>query len=66
MNKGRMYVSCLVNKIKKKFFKLEKDDKSHACEKLKEIADDVKSIEELKLTEEYALKYNGTTRWQTL
>jgi len=30
------------------------------------MADEVTSIEELKLTEEYAVKYNTTTRWQTL
>lgn len=61
-----MYLSCFVNKIKNYFFKSKNTDLNHACEKLKEMAEDVSSIEELKLTEEYALKYNTTTRWQTL
>jgi len=56
----------MTNIIKKKFFKSRKNDNNHACEKLKEMTDEVTSIEELKLTEEYAIKYNTTTRWQTL
>jgi hypothetical protein len=66
MNKQRMYISCFVNKIKKYFSKSENNEINHACEKLKEMTEDASSIEELKLTEEYALNYNTTTRWQTL
>lgn len=66
MNRVTTILNCVTNKIKKKFFKLEKSDISHACEELKKMTDEIGSIEELKLTEEYALKYNTTTRWQTL
>lgn len=52
--------------IKKNFFKSQNSDINHACENLKKMTDEVTSIEELKHTEEYALKYNTTTRWQTL
>ncbi|WP_346860927.1 hypothetical protein [uncultured Draconibacterium sp.] len=45
---------------------MQKNEISHACESLKEMAEEVASIEELKSTEEYAFNYNTTTRWQTL
>ena len=66
MKKIKMFINCLGSQIKKKFFKGQNADISHACEKLKNMAEDATSIEELKLTEEYAIKYNTTTRWQTL
>ncbi len=65
MDRGKIVLRCLAYKIKKYFFKNEKMEVNQACDKLKEMTE-VKSIEELKLTEEYAIKYNRTTRWQTL
>ncbi|MCY1722794.1 hypothetical protein OU798_20775 [Prolixibacteraceae bacterium Z1-6] len=66
MNKVKMFLNCVSLGIKKIFFKGRDADISHTCVKLKEMAEEVNSIEELKLTEEYALKYSTTTRWQTL
>lgn len=66
MNKIKTFLNCVTVQIKKKFFNMKKSDISHACEKLNEMVDEVTSIEELKHTEEYAYKYNATTRWQTL
>lgn len=66
MNRVTTFINCVAGQIKKKFFKYKNSDINHACEKLKDIADEVSSIEELKLTEDYAVKYNTTTRWQTL
>lgn len=66
MKKVKTFLSCAVSKIKKKFFKYDNNDIDHACEKFKEMSAEATSIEELKLTKEYALKYNTTTRWQTL
>ena len=66
MNRVTTFLNCMTNTIKKKFFKLENSDISHACEELKKMTGEANSIEELKLTEDYAVKYNTTTRWQTL
>lgn len=66
MKKLKTFINCLGLRIKKYFFKEQISDISHACERLNEITDEVKAIEELKLTEEYATKYNRTTRWQTI
>ncbi len=66
MNRVTTFLNCVTNTIKKKFFKLENNDISHACEELKKLTNEASSIEELKLTEDYAFKYNTTTRWQTL
>lgn len=66
MKKLTTYCKCIGGRIKNYFFKSQNNDINHACESLKEMADEVTSIEELKLTEDYAIKYNTTTRWQTL
>ena len=66
MRKVSTLLNCVNDKIKKFFFKSQKNDINHACEKLKEIADEVTTLEEFKHSDEYALKYNTTTRWQTL
>jgi len=66
MKKFKTFLHCVGEQIKKYFFKTQNADINHACEKLKDMTVEVSSIEELKLTEEYLLKYNTTTRWQTL
>jgi hypothetical protein len=66
MKRFKTFLTCVRDQIKKKFFKVQNHEISHACESLKEMAEEVTSIEELKSTEEYALSYNTTTRWQTL
>jgi hypothetical protein len=66
MKKVTTFLNCLGFVIKKKFFKGLNNDIPHACVDLTETANEVNSIEELKLTEDYAIKYNTTTRWQTL
>ena len=66
MNRVTTFLNCVASVIKKKFFKTKINDNSHACDELKKMTNEACSIEELKLTEEYVLKYNTTTRWQTL
>ncbi len=66
MKKVRILINCVSSQIKKFFFKSQNNDINHACERLKEIAGEVTSIEEFKHTEEYTIEYNTTTRWQTL
>jgi hypothetical protein len=66
MKKVKMFFNCMGGQIKKYFFKGQNNDINHACEKLKDLTGEATSIEELKLTEEYMIKYNTTTRWQTL
>ena len=63
MKKVVFIINCLAATIKKKFFKSTKTDISHDCQK---VLDEAKSIEEFKLTDDYAMKYGATTRWQTL
>jgi hypothetical protein len=66
MKKIRFILSCVSGLIKKKIFKSQKNDFSQECEKVLKPEEEITSIEELKLTEEYANDYNVTTRWQTL
>ena len=66
MKKIKFIYSCVTNLIKKKIFKSQKTDIPQECKKVLELDDDITSIEELKLTEEYAIDYNVTTRWQTV
>jgi hypothetical protein len=66
MKKVTTFINCLGFSIKKKFFKCKNNDIPHACVDPTEMTDEVNSIEELKLTEDYAIRYNTTTRWQTL
>ncbi len=73
MKKIKFILGCMANRIKNKIFKSQKTDISQECEKVLELGEkvlgldeEITSIEELKLTEEYAIKYNTTTRWQTL
>lgn len=62
----KLLVECVAVKIKKKFFKEQKADFNHACEKLKNNTKKAETIEERKQIEEYALSYAATTRWQTI
>lgn len=66
MKKIKFIFNCATNAIKKYIFKSEKTEICQECKKALKIDDEVTSIEELKLTEEYANEYNVTTRWQTL
>lgn len=66
MKKITFVLNCMAARIKKKFFKEEKTDISHECEKVFEKLDEINSIEDLKLIEDYAKIYRTTTRWQTL
>jgi len=66
MKKIKFILNCAMRSIKKKIFNSSKSDISHACEDALNAEEEVTSIEELKLTEEYAIDYNVTTRWQTL
>lgn len=66
MKKLKFIINCVTNIIKKKIFKSQKTDICQECQKLINEVEEVTSIEELKLTEEYAIDYNVTTRWQTV
>ena len=66
MKKIKFIINCVANVIKKKIFKSQKADICQEYQKLLNEAEEVTSIEELKLTEEYAIDYNVTTRWQTV
>ncbi len=66
MTKITFILSCIWNKIKKNFFKYEKNDISQECEKVLNPAMGLNSAEEFKRIEVYAAEYNVTTRWQTL
>jgi hypothetical protein len=66
MKKIKLILKCWTNVIKKKIFKSEKTEICQECKEVLNIEDEITSIEELKLTEEYAIDYNVTTRWQTL
>ena len=66
MKKIVFIINCLTSSIKKKFFKSEKDDISHDCQKAMENLEDIKTIEDFKLIDDYAVRYCATTRWQTL
>ncbi len=58
--------NCVAKRIKKYFFKCEDNEIYQACGKFKKMAEEVITIEDFVLTEEYAIKYNATTRWQTI
>ena len=66
MKRIKFIFNCMANVIKKKIFKSEKTEICQECKEALNIEDEITSIEELKLTEEYAIDYNVTTRWQTL
>lgn len=66
MKKIKFILKCWTNVIKKKIFKSEKTEICQECKEALNIEEEITSIEELKLTEEYAIDYNVTTRWQTL
>ena len=66
MKKIKNILGCVVSSIKKKIFKSQKTDFCQEREKVLNSSEEITSIEELKLTEEYAIDYNVTTRWQTL
>ena len=66
MKKIMFILNCFYLSIKKKFFKVEKNDISHDCKKALQELDDIASIEDIKLTKEYIASYHSTTRWQTL
>jgi hypothetical protein len=66
MKKITFILNCIATVIKKKFFNSQKTDISHDCKKALEQIDEIKTIEELQLTDEYTMKYSSTTRWQTL
>lgn len=66
MKRFNLFFNCVFDQIKKKFFKNEKTDISHACEKLKNTIDESTTLDDEKAREEYAQNYNITTRWQTI
>ena len=66
MKKIKFILNCVTSVIKKKIFKSEKTEICQECKKVLKLDDEINSIEELKLTEEYANDYNVTTRWQTV
>jgi hypothetical protein len=66
MKKLGFILNCLLQKIKKKFFKSEKTDISHDCRKALRELDEISAVDDIKLTNEYIMKYHSTTRWQTL
>lgn len=66
MKRTLIFMRCLESKIKKKFFKMGKDDKSQSCEELKKMNAEWLSIDDKKRAEEYTDMYRLTTRWQTL
>ena len=66
MKKIKFILTCMTNVIKKKIFKSQKTEICQECKKVLGMNEEASTIEELKLTEEYAMKYNTTTRWQTL
>lgn len=66
MKRIKFIFNCVTNLIKKKIFKSQKTDISQECEKVLRTSEEFDAIKELKLTDEYLLKYNRTTRWQTL
>jgi len=66
MKKVKFILNCAVGLIKKKISKSQKTDIYQECESALKSNEEIASIEELKLTEDYAIDYNVTTRWQTL
>ena len=66
MKKITFILNCIAASIKKKFFNNQEADISHDCKKAFDQINEIKSNEELKLIDEYTMKYRSTTRWQTL
>ncbi|MEN8116886.1 MAG: hypothetical protein ABFS16_07900 [Bacteroidota bacterium] len=65
MKRVKMYFRCVDALIKKIFFKQQKNDISHECQKLIDSIENIDSSEK-KVQEEYLVNYCKTTRWQTL
>ncbi len=65
MKRVKFIINCLTNSIKKKFFKSQKTDISHECEKLVKSINNTTSVKELEM-KEYTSEYCITTRWQTV
>ena len=66
MKTTMLFCKCLFDKIKKKFFKYQKHDNSHACEEWEKFNNELKSEDDQKAIDEYLNNYRLTTRWQTL
>lgn len=66
MKKIIFILNCMTNIIKKKFFKSQNTEICQACKEALNLNEEMTSVEELKLTEEYTTEYNVTTRWQTV
>ena len=66
MKKIKFILNCMTSVIKKKIFKSQNTEICQECKNVLKLDDEIASIEELKLTEEYASDYNVTTRWQTV
>lgn len=66
MKKIEFILNCVASVIKKKIFKSQKTEICQECKKALNIRENSRSLEELKLTEEYTNEYNVTTRWQTV
>ncbi|WP_303924241.1 hypothetical protein [Draconibacterium sediminis] len=66
MKKVNLFFRCAADIIKKKFFKAEKNDISHACVELQNLEAESRPTADEKEREEYAQNYNITTRWQTV
>ena len=61
-----LFFKCVSLKIKKKFFKHQKYDNSHACEEWKKFNTELNVGGDQNTVEEYINNYQLTTRWQTL
>lgn len=57
---------CALAVIKKNFFKSQKNDKYHECERALKMALNEEETKEKQHNEEYLKNYNVTTRWQTI
>ncbi len=66
MKQVKTFMNCAGERIKNFFFKSEKNDISHACEEMKNRANNRALDEEEKHNEEYTVNYVVTTRWQTI
>lgn len=65
MKKVNLIIRCVFDKIKKKFFKYERNNINRACVELQNMQERQVTDEE-KMREEYAQNYSITTRWQTV
>ncbi|AHW62216.1 hypothetical protein SAMN05444285_101149 [Draconibacterium orientale] len=66
MKKVNLFFRCVADRIKKKFFKGEKNDNSQACVELQNMEAESKLTADEIYREEYAKNYCITTRWQTV